>query len=60
MGNSGEKRKGRRHLPKVGTKPNRDKMHGEEQDEVARNSLLGILVVVVIIAVAAAAFWLFH
>jgi hypothetical protein len=60
MGNSGEKRKGRRHLPKVGTKPARDQMHGEEQDEVARNSLLGIIVVIVIVVVAVAAIWLFR
>lgn len=60
MGNSGEKRKGRRHLLKVGTKPNRDQMHSEEQREIGRNSLIGIAVVIVVTAVVVAAFWLFR
>ena len=60
MGNSGEKRKGRRHLLKVGTKPNRDQMHGEEQREIGRNSLIGIAVVIVVSAAVVAAFWLFR
>jgi hypothetical protein len=60
MGNSGEKRKGRRHLLKAGTRPNRDQMHREEQREIGHNSLIGIAVVVIIIGVIAVAFWLLH
>jgi heme/copper-type cytochrome/quinol oxidase subunit 2 len=54
MGNSGEKRKGRRHLLKVGTRPNRDQMHREEQREIGHNSLIGIVVIVVIVVIVAA------
>jgi hypothetical protein len=57
MGNSGEKRKGRRHLLKAGTRPNREQMHSEEQREIGHNSLIGILVIVVILVIVAA-FWL--
>lgn len=57
MGNSGEKRKGRRHLLKVGTRLNRDRMHNEEQREIGHNSLIGIAVVIVVIVVILAAFW---
>lgn len=60
MGNSGEKRKGRRHLLKVGTRANRDQMHSEEQREIAHNSLIGVAVVIAVIVVALAAFWLFR
>ena len=60
MGNSGEKRKGRRHLLKVGTRPNRDQMHNEEQREIGHDSLIGITVVIVLILVIVAAFWLFR
>jgi heme/copper-type cytochrome/quinol oxidase subunit 4 len=35
-------------------------MHSEEQDEVARNSLLGIIVVIVIVVAVVAAIWLFR
>jgi hypothetical protein len=60
MGNSGEKRKGRRHLLKVGTRPNRDQMRREEQRGIGHNSLIGIAVVIVLIVVIVAAFWLFR
>jgi hypothetical protein len=60
MGNSGEKRKGRRHLLKAGTTPNRDQMHGAEQREIGHNSWIGLAVGIAVIAVIAAAFWLFH
>jgi hypothetical protein len=60
MGNSGEKRKGRRHLLKAGTRPNRDQMHSEEQREVGHNSLIGIAVVIVLIVVMVAAYRLFR
>jgi len=56
MGNSGEKRKGRRHLLKAGTRPNRDQMHSEEQREIGHNSLIGIAVVIFLIVVMVAAF----
>lgn len=59
MGNSGEKRKGRRQLLKAGTRPNRDQMHREEQREIGHNSLIGIVVVVAIVVIVAA-FWLFR
>jgi len=58
MGNSGEKRKGRRHLLKAGTRPNRDQMHSEEQREIGHNSLVGVAVAVIAIGVIAAGFWL--
>jgi hypothetical protein len=54
MGNSGEKRKGRRHLLKAGTRPNRDRMHAEEQREIGHNSLIGLVVIVVIVVIVAA------
>ena len=57
MGNSGEKRKGRRHLLKAGTRPNREQRHSEEEREIGHNSLIGILVIVVILVIVAA-FWL--
>jgi hypothetical protein len=60
MGNSGEKRKGRRHLLKTGTRPNRDQMHREERREIGHNSLIGLALAIVVIAVIAAAFWLFR
>ena len=60
MGNSGEKRKGRRHLLKAGTRPNRDQMHGEEQREIGHNSLIGLAVAISAIVVIVAAFWFFH
>jgi hypothetical protein len=59
MGNSGEQRKGRRHLLKAGTRPNRDQMHREEQREIGHNSLIGIVVVVAIVVIVAA-FWVFR
>lgn len=58
MGNSGEKRKGRRHLFKVGTQPNRDQVRGEEQREVVHNSLIGVAVVIGVIVVLVVVFWL--
>jgi hypothetical protein len=60
MGKSGEKRKGRRHLLKAGTAPNRDQMHREEQREIGHNSLIGLAVGIAVIAVIAGAFWLFR
>lgn len=60
MGNSGEKRKGRRHLLKAGTRPNRDQMHSEEQREIGHNSLIGIAVAIVVVGAIVAAFWLFR
>ncbi len=60
MGNSGEKRKGRRHLLKVGTRPDLDREHSEKQRVVGHDSLIGIVVVIVLILVIVAAFWLFR
>ncbi len=60
MGNSGEERKGRRHLLKVGTRPNRDQMHNEEQRELGHNSLIGIAVAIVVVLVIVAAFRFFR
>lgn len=60
MGKSGEKRKGRRHLLKAGTQPNRDQMHRDEQAELGHNSLIGLAVGIVAILVIVAVFWLFH
>jgi hypothetical protein len=60
MGNSGEKRQGRRHLFKVGSRPNRDQMYGEEQREVGHNSLIGIAVAIAVLCLILAAFWLFR
>jgi hypothetical protein len=37
MGSSGEKRKGRRHLPKVGTAPERTYARRHERQAVAEN-----------------------
>jgi hypothetical protein len=37
MGNSGKKRKGRRHLPKAGTQTDLNQMHHQERREVAHN-----------------------
>lgn len=60
MGKSGEKRKGRRHLLKAGTRPNRDQMHREEQREIGKNSLIGLAVGIVAIVAIVAAFWFFR
>lgn len=60
MGNSGEKRKGRRHLLKAGTRPNRDQMHSEEQREIGHNSLVGIAVAIVVVLLVVAAYGLFR
>ncbi|MGZ4130100.1 MAG: hypothetical protein ACXVPR_04670 [Actinomycetota bacterium] len=60
MGNSGEKRKGRRHLLKAGTRPNRDQMHGAEQQEIGHNSLIGVAIGIVVIVVIVAAFYVFR
>ena len=60
MGKSGEKRKGRRHLLKAGTEPNRDQMHRDEQREIGHNSMIGLAVGLVAIALIVGAFWLFH
>jgi hypothetical protein len=60
MGKSGEKRKGRRHLLKAGTRPNRDQMHRDEQQEIGHNSLIGLAVGIVVIVMIVAAFWLFR
>jgi hypothetical protein len=60
MGKSGEKRKGRRHLLKAGTAPNREQMHREEQREIGHNSLIGLAVAIVAIAVIVGAVWLFR
>ena len=37
MGSSGEKRKGRKHLPKVGTAPERRYSQHEEREAVVEN-----------------------
>lgn len=37
MGNSGEKRKGRRHLPKAGTATDLEQMHHDERMEIAHD-----------------------
>ena len=37
MGNSGKKRKGRRHLAKAGTKTDLEQMHHQEHREIAHN-----------------------
>jgi hypothetical protein len=58
MGKSGEKRKGRRHLLKAGTAPNRDEMHREEQAEIGHNSLIGLAVGIAAIVVILGIFWL--
>lgn len=60
MGKSGEKRKGRRHLLKAGTAPDRDQMHREEQREIGHNSLIGLAIGIVVILLIAGAFWLFR
>jgi hypothetical protein len=60
MGKSGEKRKGRRHLLKAGTDPNRDQMHRDEQREIGHNSMIGLGVAIAAIAVIVVAFWLFR
>lgn len=60
MGKSGEKRKGRRHLLKAGTRPDRDQMHREEQREIGHNSLIGLAVGIAAILAIVAAFWLFR
>jgi len=60
MGKSGEKRKGRRHLAKAGTRPNRDQMHRQEQREIGSNSLIGLAVGIGAILVIVAVVWLFR
>jgi hypothetical protein len=60
MGKSGEKRKGRRHLLKAGTDPNRDQMHRDEQREIGHNSMIGLAVAIAAIAAIVVAFWLFR
>lgn len=60
VGKSGEKRKGRRHLLKAGTGPNRDEMHRAEQREIGHNSLIGLAVGIAAILLIVAAFWLFR
>jgi len=60
VGKSGEKRKGRRHLPKAGTGPARDQMHRERGREIGHNSLIGLVVVIVLIVAIVGAFWLFR
>lgn len=60
MGRSGEKRKGRRHLLKAGTRPDLEHEHIEKQRVVERDSMIGIAVVIVLIVVIVAAFLLFH
>ena len=37
MGNSGKKRKGRRHLAKAGTATDLEQMHHQEHREIAHN-----------------------
>ena len=37
MGNSGKKRRGRRHLAKAGTKTDLEQMHHQEHREIAHN-----------------------
>ena len=37
MGNSGKKRKGRRHLAKAGTATDLEQMHHQERREIAHN-----------------------
>lgn len=64
MGSAGEKRKGRKHLPKVGTAPEREYAQRHEREAVEENlgirpggitaRVLGaVLVVVAVIAIIA-------
>jgi hypothetical protein len=68
MGSSGMKRKGRKHQPKVGTKPERDyALHAGERAVVANLGVSGrgwmfwtaivLVVVLVFFAVFGLAFW---
>jgi hypothetical protein len=68
MGSSGMKRKGRKHQPKVGTKPEREYALHQEQRAVAANFGVGgkgwvfwtallVLVVLVFFAVLGMALW---
>jgi hypothetical protein len=68
MGSSGMKRKGRKHQPKVGTKPEREYALHQEQRAVAANfgvqskgwlfwTAIVVLVVLVFFALLGMAFW---
>jgi hypothetical protein len=68
MGSSGMKRKGRKHQPKVGTKPEREYALHQEQRAVAANfgaqskgwmfwTAIVVLVVLVFFAVLGMALW---
>jgi hypothetical protein len=74
MGNSGKKRKGRRHLPKAGTKTDIEQMHHQERRAIAHEIGLDphgrsgggraltstlLAVAVVIVVVGAVSVWLF-
>lgn len=74
MGNSGKKRKGRRHLPKAGTATDLEQMHHQEHREIAHNigldphdrSAVGrtltyvfIGVALALVVVAVLGFWVF-
>ncbi|HEY7668101.1 MAG TPA: hypothetical protein VIE12_08255 [Actinomycetota bacterium] len=74
MGSAGKKRKGRRHLPKAGTKTDLEQMHHQREREVAHDIGLDthdrsgggrtltytlIAVAVGIVAIAAISVWLF-
>ena len=75
MGNSGKKRKGRRHLPKAGTATDLEQMHHQEQREIAHNigldthdrsaggrTLTHVLIgiAIAVVVVAVLGFWLFQ
>lgn len=74
MGNSGEKRKGRRHLPKVGTSTDLKTMHRQQRLEIEHDigldprdhpagmrALVYLLIgiALVVVVVAALSLWLF-
>ncbi len=74
MGNSGKKRKGRRHLAKAGTATDLEQMHHQQRREIAHNigldthdrsgggrTLTHILfgVAVAVVVIGVLAFWLF-
>ena len=74
MGNSGKKRKGRRHLPKAGTATDLEQMHHQQRREIAHNigldthdrsggerTLTHVLIgiAIAVVVIGVLAFWLF-
>jgi hypothetical protein len=74
MGSGGSKRKGRRHLPKAGTKTDLERMHHQERREVAHDlgldphdrsaggrtlSYTLLAIAIAIVVVGALSVWLF-